>query len=439
VKLWAVFKREYLQAVRRKSFLVMTLLAPFMMAALVLIPALMATHGMGEKRVLVIDGTGKLGSAIEALSVPDETDELAGTQGLATVLRLELSPQNAVDSPSVEAMLAVALKRLEVAREGDRLDGILVIPSDVIESGVIENQGRNTVSYYARASTDWLIQRRLEHAVNRAIVRERWRGRGLEVSDLDRIEQRVDIETVRVSRQGHEKTGGELDYIVGFAFVALLFIPILLYGQSIMLGIVQEKSERVIEVLLSSLTATELLVGKVLGLAAVGVTQVFVWMTMGTSLASLVGTKSALDVSRFMRPGIFLYFILFFLLGYLIQVCIYAMGGAIANSEREARQVLMPVTIATMIPWFMVTPVLTNPESQLSVTLSMIPIFTPITMFMRVLVSEPPAWQVWLSIALTTITVWLLFKLTAKVFRVGILSYGKRPTLGELWSWVRQA
>ena len=434
MKLWAVFKREYLQAVRRKSFLVMTLLAPFMMAALVLIPALMATHGMGEKRVLVIDGTGRLARAIEALSVPDETDEMAGAQGLSTVLRIELSPANEGISSPVDAALAIALKRLDVAREGDRLDGVLVIPSDVIES-----PGRNAVSYYARASTDWLIQRRLEHAVNRAIVRERWRIRGLDVTDLDRLEQRVDVETVRVSRAGHEKTGGELDYVVGFAFVALLFIPILLYGQSIMLGIVQEKSERVIEVLLSSLTATELLVGKVLGLAAVGVTQVFAWMAMGTSLASLIGTKSALDVSRFMRAGVFLYFILFFLLGYLIQVCIYAMGGAIANSEREARQVIMPVTLATMIPWFMVTPVLTNPESQLSVTLSLIPIFTPITMFMRVLVSEPPAWQVWLSIVATVITVWLLFKLTAKVFRVGILSYGKRPTLAELWSWVRQA
>ena len=434
MKLWAVFNREYLQAVRRKSFLVMTLLAPFMMAALVLIPALMATHGMGEKRVLVIDGTGRLARAIEALSGPDETDEMAGAQGLSTVLWIELSPANEGISSPIDAALAIALKRLDVAREGDRLDGVLVIPSDVIES-----PGRTAVSYYARASTDWLIQRRLEHAVNRAIVRERWRARGLDVTDLDRLEQRVDVETVRVSRAGHEKTGGELDYVVGFAFVALLFIPILLYGQSIMLGIVQEKSERVIEVLLSSLTATELLVGKVLGLAAVGVTQVFAWMAMGTSLASLIHTKSALDVSRFMRPGVFLYFILFFLLGYLIQVCIYAMGGAVANSEREARQVIMPVTLATMIPWFMVTPVLTNPESQLSVTLSLIPIFTPITMFMRVLVSEPPAWQVWLSIASTTITVWLLFKLTAKVFRVGILSYGKRPTLAELWSWVRQA
>jgi ABC-2 type transport system permease protein len=162
-------------------------------------------------------------------------------------------------------------------------------------------------------------------------------------------------------------------------------------------------------------------------------------MAMGTALASSIGAKSALDVSRFLRAGVFFYFIVFFLLGYLTQVCIYAMGGAIANSEREARQVIMPVTLATMIPWFMVTPVLTNPESTMSTALSLVPIFTPITMFMRVLVSEPPAWEVAASIVATTGTVWLLFRLTAKVFRVGILSYGKRPTLAELWSWVQQA
>src|SRR5262249_56904729 len=124
------------------------------------------------------------------------------------------------------------------------------------------------------------------------------------------------------SRQGQAqaRSGGEIDYVVGFAFAALLFIPILLYGQSIMLGIVQEKNDRVVEVLLSSLSAMDLLSGKILGIAAVGLTQIAIWMAMGTALGASLGAESALDVSRFLRAGIFGYFAIFFLLGYLIQV-----------------------------------------------------------------------------------------------------------------------
>jgi ABC-2 type transport system permease protein len=434
VRAWAVFKREYLQAVRRKSFVIMTVVAPFLMLAMMLVPAVLMTRGVGDKRVLLIDGTGRVARAFEAelpLVPADGSDERTddAPASLSTSMRVE-----AITTADPDLALAASLARMAPEHDADdRLDGVLVLPRDLVESP------RARAAYYARASTDFQVQRRLERAVNRAVVRERWRARGMGDADLDLLGQRVTVETVRVSKDGHRHGGGELDYVIGFAFVALLFVPILLYGQTIMLGIVQEKNDRVVEVLLSSLSAMELLSGKVLGLAAVGLTQVTVWMTMATSLASMAPATQTMDVSRFFRAGVFAYFVVFFLLGYLIQVCVYAMGGAIANSEREARQIIMPAAMAMMIPWFLVMPVLTNPDSPLSTVLSLIPIFTPITMFMRVLVSDPPLWQVAGSIAMTTATVWALFRLAAKVFRIGILSYGRRPTLAELWAWVRHA
>src|SRR5262249_16433817 len=156
-----------------------------------------------------------------------------------------------------------------------------------------------------------------------------------------------------------------------------------------------------------------------------------VWMVMGGLAAGAAGglaIASGMNLGQFLRPAIVPLFLIFYLLGYMIYVCVYAVGGAMANSEKEAHQPTTPALLVIMLPWFLLAPIIRSPDSSLATTLSLIPLFTPITMFVRVLVSEPPMWQVGVSIVLTSLTIYFLFWAAAKIFRVGILSYGKRPT-----------
>src|SRR6266498_2669400 len=148
---------------------------------------------------------------------------------------------------------------------------------------------------------------------------------------------------------------------------------------------------------------------------------------------------SGMNLGQFLRWSIMPYFFVFYLLGYMIYVCVYAVGGAITNSEKEAQQATTPAMLIIMVPWFLLAPIIMNPESRMATVLSMIPLFTPITMFVRVLVSDPPFCQVGASIVLTVATITFLFWAAAKIFRVGILSYGKRPTIPELWRWLKVA
>jgi ABC-2 type transport system permease protein len=198
----------------------------------------------------------------------------------------------------------------------------------------------------------------------------------------------------------------------------------------------------VVEILVSSMSPMQLLTGKVTGIAAVGLTQVSVWILLGVGVASF-GAASAMaagiNVLQFLRPMVFVYFVVFFVLAYFSYVCVYAIGGSICNSEKEAQQLIAPISMMMMLPWFLMIGIITNPESTMSVAFSLSPVFGPITMFVRTLVSEPPLWHVALSIAISLATVFVFFWVTAKIFRVGILSYGKRPTIPELWRWLKVA
>ncbi len=439
-KLWAVLKREYRETVRKPSFLIMTVLAPFLLGALMLVPAFLASRGMGERRVAVLDGTGRLRAAVEGLAgeAPAERSAFAGGRG-TNVPTGRIVPEY-VDLFTVDPKNAVGpyLERLSVERtpKERRLDGVLLVPADAFERPITH------LTYFSRSAADLLAQERLGRAVNRALQRERLAARGVAPAELELILAPLPVETVQVTKSGQERRGGEGSFVLAMLFLALLFIPSLVYGQEVMRGVIQEKTDRVVELLVSSMTPMELLSGKILGMAAIGLTQMAVWVTMGgaVAVAGLSEARSAgFDLSTVLRPSIAVWFVVFFLLSYLVTVGVYAAGGAIVSSEKEAQQVLTPVMLVFLVPWFLMMPILTNPDSTLSVVLSLVPIYTPMTMFIRLLVSEPPAWQVALSLLLSVATIAFLLKASAKVFRAGLLATGKRPTIPELWRWLKEA
>jgi len=439
-KMFAVIKREYLQAVRKKMFIFMTIFFPVLMAGVMIVPALMMAKGMGGKKVAVVDRTGALQSSfahhIEP-AAPDPKKALSGRSRGELPQSIDVEYVAANGTASLADAAKPYLNRLNADKAtGKRIDAVMLIPGNVFAGTDAK------MTFYSRSSTDFITQERVASVANRAIQRQRLAGRGIDSNTIDALSSEVPVDSVQFSRSGEQKKGGEGNFIVGFVFAALLIIPSFIYGLETMRGIVQEKSERIVEVLVSSMTPRELLTGKILGVAAVGLTQVAVWLTLIAAVGAF-GAASAMvagfNVSQFLRPMVFVYFLLFFILGYLTFVCIYAIAGAACNTDKEAQQLVAPIQMLMMVPWFVMVAIITNPDSTFAVALSLMPVYGPITMFVRTLVSEPPVWHVITSIAVSIVTIAVFFYVTAKIFRVGILSYGKRPTIPELWRWLKVA
>jgi len=430
-KMFAVFKREYLQAVRKKMFIIMTFLMPVLMIALFVLPSLIAARGLGTKHVVVLDGTGQLKDAFAGPEKKDAPDTSLGKRG-------DLPQQMQTDYVDAggKNVEQAAKPYLDQLGEKNGYDGVFVVPADALTSESAK------LKYYSRSATDFMTRERLSSRTNRAVQQHRFAARGINAADVQKLMKDLDVDAVQLSKGGEQKKAGMANFLVGFIFIALLFIPSFIYGLEIMRGIIQEKTDRVVEVLVSSMSAKQLLVGKILGVAAVGLTQIGVWLTMigliataGLSAFALAGE----NVLQILRPSVFIYFVIFFILGYLTYVCVYAIGGAVCNSEKEAQQLIMPITMTMMVPWFLMFPIITNPDSSLAVGFSLAPVYGPLTMFARTLVAEPPLWHIAVSILVSIGTVFAFFWVTAKIFRVGILSYGKRPTLPELWRWLKVA
>lgn len=434
-KIWAVFKREYLQTVRKKSFIIMIFALPVLMTLVMAVPALLMRRGFTERRVVVVDGTGRLdiGKPDNEPAIPAPLKKLDKNDQVREAGRMKI---DYVANPDPKNAAQPYIRQLSQPGRSAGLDALLVIPADALTNSDA------TMTYYSRSAADVIVQERITRMANRALQRVRLAEHGVASAELASLLRDLDVDSVQVSKTGEQKRGGAMNLAVGFVFAALLVIPVFIYGIEIMRGIVQEKTDRVVEVLISSMSTTQLLAGKISGLAAVGLTQLGAWIVMANILAAsglAAAYMSGFNVLQFLRPVVFVFFFVFFILGYLIFVCVYAIGGAASSSERDAQQLLAPIVMILMLPWFLMVPIITNPDSSMAVWLSMIPIFAPITMFVRVLISEPPGWQIALSIVLTILTILLFLRIAAKIFRVGTLIYGKRATIPELARWLKEA
>jgi ABC-2 type transport system permease protein len=229
-----------------------------------------------------------------------------------------------------------------------------------------------------------------------------------------------------------------LQVITIVVLVMMQYLMLFLYGVAVMRSIVEEKNSRVIEVILSSATPNQILTGKILGVGAAGLTQVVIWVV----IAGVLSTPG-LVAARGLLPNVdlplmaLLAFALFFVLGYLLYSTLFAALGAMVNSEQEAQQWQLLVAIPIIIPVVMLTSVIRQPNSVLSVWSSIVPFFAPILMYARIATSTPPVWQVVLSVVLLLFTICAAVALSARIYRTGILMYGKRPTLPEVLKWVR--
>ncbi|HUJ12184.1 MAG TPA: ABC transporter permease [Thermoanaerobaculia bacterium] len=426
-KMLAVFKREYLSSVRKKMFIFMTLFFPVLMAGLFFIPMIVMARSLGGKSVAVIDGTGDVSEAFLK-------DSKTRAHDLPATVNVEYVNAKGSDVTDVAKPY---LDRLAAGSHASKpLDAVLIVPAAAISGE------KTKLTFYSRAATDLITQQLLGATANHEIQRQRLALRGIKPEEVEALTRNVPVEGVQLSRTGEQKKGGEANFMFAFLLAGLLIIPAFVYGLEIMRGIVQEKNDRVVEILISSMSPRELLTGKIAGVAAVGLTQVSVWLLILVAAGAFGATTAmaaGVNVFQFLKPITFVYFLVFFILGYLTYVCVYAVAGAACNSDKEAQQLMAPIQMVMMMPWFLMFPIITNPDSTLAVAFSLSPVFGPVTMFARTVASEPPLWHILLSIAISIVTIAAFFWGTAKIFRVGILSYGKRPTIPELWRWLRVA
>jgi ABC-2 type transport system permease protein len=422
-KLWLIIKREYVTRVWTKTFILTTIGLPLFSVGIFAFSIFMATRqGDYTLAIAVLDEVGGLATSI----APEAKEKLPNGLPPFQVVRT-IEPANL--GPKTRAQLAEDVRQ-------KRLDGYLVLPKDVLEGKAAE--------FHTMNPGDMRLTATLNQAISDAVIARRLSARGLHLANARAVVRGVDLKVVKVTRLGETEERGQT-FLTAIIIGMLLYISLLVYGIATMRAVLEEKSTRVIEILVSSVQSFQLLMGKILGVAAVGFTQFLIWTITGGLLAGYGAAMARAFLPNASAPQIHLpvsvliYTLVFFLSGYFLYASLYAAVGAIVSDEQEGQQISTPLTLLIVASFIMFNVILRDSNSTTSIVLSMIPFFAPILMVLRITIQTPPFWQILLSIAIQVLTTLVLVKFSAKIYRVGILMYGKRPSLVELFRWLRYA
>lgn len=454
-KIMAVIKREYLQRVRTKFFVIMTILGPLMLVVFTIVPGLLFSIKSGDTRIAIVDQTenAKLYESIRnALLKPAEDDDedsnpkpdFSGSLNQNSSSRMERAAKSLrgsflVEPAKLDGRSLDDVKRELNARIGHgELDGYLVIPPDVL------NNSEARTGYYGRNVGDVITRNQIEDRLNDAIRRQRLIQQGVKDQNVDALSTSVDVASYPVNEKGQE---GAEDSGAGFAMVFiiafLIYITVLLYGQVVLGAIVEEKETRIAEILFSSVRPFHLMLGKLIGVSLMALTQLGIWVLAFTAVAIYVLpalAASGTDVNLpHLPPIFFVYFFLFFSLGYFLYATIYVLIGSMVTTTQEGGQMAMPVVFLLMAGLYMAFVVIRAPNSSFAFWVSMVPFFSPITMMVRIVSQRPPFWQIALAWIIGVITVLALLWLASRIYRIGMLMYGKKATIPEVMRWLKQS
>jgi ABC-2 type transport system permease protein len=420
-RIYAVIRREYLERVRTKAFWISTLVVPLFLAAVMILPAWLAARGGGEFTVAVLDLSGQ---RVEA--VRDEVGRLLADDEEKLVITLR------TQEPGTEP--AATRERVKAAVQAREFDGMLVLPADLLGEGKPEYVAPNVAAFKLLTV--------LERAVNNVVVAERLTGAGLDPEAVRELTKRVDLRTLKLGKGGEETSDQGQTFLLAYVFMMIIYVTVLMYGIYVMRGVLEEKSSRVVEVVISTLKPFELMLGKILGIGAVGLTQFLIWAVLMAAVTA-PGAAAAVGIEGIELPSIpgqlLAFFVVYFVLGFLLYGTLYAGIGAAFDTEQEAQNFQGVVTMFLVVPLVLMMQILNQPDGTLSVVLSLIPFFTPMLMFLRMTLSPVPPLQLAASVALMVAAILACTWLVAKVYRVGILMHGSKPKWKDLARWVREA
>ncbi|MDG5766439.1 ABC transporter permease [Balneolales bacterium ANBcel1] len=419
-KLLLIIQREYLVRLKSKVFIVTTILAPVFMILLLVIPSLVhVLTSDTERRFQVYDETGVIAQRMIA------TDSVF------------YQPANA----STEELR----QRLQVGS----IEGYILIPHEVLD-------GRGQPAFYHDGSAGMTTTSRIRSDIREFVRQERLDR--LEASDEIRavLSERISVNNYTITETGEEAADTGASAAIGFIMGFIIYGAMLGYGTVIMRSVMEEKSSRVVEVIASSVRPFELLLGKVTGVALLGLTQFLIWafsgallmMAAGPVLALFTGADAATaeaagEAAAFtlptISPMVWVGFVLFFLLGYLVYSALFAAVGSAIEQESDSQQLQIPIIMLIVVPLIFLMTVSENPNSTLAIALSMFPFFAPILMPVRMAVVSVPLWQFAGTMAIMILTFLVLIWMSSRIYRIGILMYGKKASFRELVKWVRQA
>jgi ABC-2 type transport system permease protein len=443
-KFLAVIKREYLQRVRTKFFIAATVLGPLMMVLFTVVPVYVASLNVSTTRLAVVDQTGKLYERfLYALtSSPADDDHEGKGARSANANQQDQMQRDAdfddehfeVEQVTLDGRSLDEVKRLLNERvRRNELDGYVVIPPDAVNESKAEFYGRNTGDIFTRAT--------LSDRLSRAVREQRLAERQIDQRVLREANRRISLTSTKISATGEEKISGS-GFTMVLTFGVVIYVCVLMYGQMVLGAVIEEKETRIAEVLFSSMRSFPLMMGKLVGVSFVALTQLSIWglafllfVAFGAGIATAQGVPVNMPHDP---PMVFVSFVIYYLVGYFIYAAVYALIGSMVTTMQEGGQVAMPVVFMLVAGFYFVFPIIRSPNSSLAFWTSMFPFLAPITMMVRITTETPPLWQIILSLGIGFATVVGLVWAASRVYRVGMLMYGKRASIPEAWRWMRQ-
>jgi ABC-2 type transport system permease protein len=410
--IWLVAKREYLEQVRGRAFKMTTFGVPAIFAVLIGVGYL-SNLGLGSGRHLAVVSN-------DAVLANEIKSQLLGDKDAKAKVDI-VSPASSADHDTLVSEV-----------RDKKIDGFLWVETP---SGQAP-----TAAYTSSSSGDFVTGGRLHDAVNHAILDARLTSSGLPHNDADKLVDGVHLQTYQVKKDGSVvKSNAAASFWKGYVMAILLSMTTMIYGMNVARSIIQEKTSRIFEVMLAITKPADMLAGKLIGVGAVGLTQIGIWLVAGAILlgtriaASVLSGDYAVHVSAIEA----ILFPVYFVLGYLLYSSLFAGLAASCETEQEL-QMYMPLAAApTWLSFSLILVVMNDSNSLWAIAGSLFPPTAPIIMFLRMASQIPPMWQFAVSIGLLVISIWLVLWISAKLYRVGILMYGKRATLPELVRWMR--
>jgi ABC-2 type transport system permease protein len=433
-KFRAIVKREYVQRVRSKMFILSTVLLPVVMSLFGLVPAIILSIDTGSRmRVAVVDQTGKMFEHLNQ-TLLNEAGQNANTNEQRASLGRGFGNFTLEEVSATNQSLEQTRSDLDRRLRAKELDGYVILLPDFLEHG--------TAEFFSRNPGDVFSRRTLQQALNRALRERRLIEANVDPRTRQELFQPVELQTMKVGATGEERdTGGS--FMMVFVVGLVMYLSILMYGQVVLGAVIEEKETRIAEILFSSVKPFTLMMGKLVGVSLVALTQLAIWGT-GFGVFALYGVN--LLASRGVStniPGVpflhYVYFGLFFLLGYFIYATLYALVGSMSTTAQEGGQLAMPIILILVVSFYLFLPVSRSPDSALSFWVSMFPFSAPVTMLVRIVTQTPPFWQIALSLLIGFGSVLVIMWIASRIYRVGMLMYGKRASIPEALRWARQA
>ena len=415
-KTFLIIKREFLVRVKKKSFIIMTLLAPILMASLIIVPVLVTDSGQQKRLIGVYENTTSFAKEIE-------------------------------DSENIHFTVFDNMQMDEFIKdpEGSNYYALLKIEND-------------SFSIYSNQQVGLNLRKSIEKQLEQISERNKLKQAGINLDIIEQAKTNINIETKIITSEGNT-TSSSTEASIGIGFITgiLIYMFIFMYGTMVMRGVIEEKTNRIVEIIISSVKPFQLMIGKILGVALVGLTQFILWIVLTIIISSIAeiiffdtteitnnldSVDQSVILNEFTRLTgginlmlIFVSFLFYFLFGYLMYSALFAAVGSAVDAEADTQQFMLPITIPLIFSFILIQPVMDNPDGVLAFWLSVIPLTSPIIMMAR-LPFGVESWQLIISLILLIIGFIFTTFIAGKIYRTGILMYGKKISYKELWKWL---